>query len=92
MRQAGNGIHAARVRGLIVVLWRAGLRINEALMLTESDVEPRRAAILVRHGKGGECRYRHTPPYVRERTVALGERSRNKRLLAVARRNTFRCR
>jgi site-specific recombinase XerD len=69
MRQAGNGIHAARVRGLIVVLWRAGLRINEALMLTESDVEPRRAAILVRHGKGGVCRYRHTPPYVRERTM-----------------------
>jgi hypothetical protein len=30
MRQAGTGIHGARVRGLIVVLWRAGLRINEA--------------------------------------------------------------
>jgi site-specific recombinase XerD len=56
MRQAGDGIHGARVRGLIVVLWRAGLRINEALMLTESDIEPRRAAILVRHGKGGKRR------------------------------------
>jgi site-specific recombinase XerD len=49
MRQAGDGIHGARIRGLIVVLWRAGLRINEALMLNQSDLEPRRAAILVRH-------------------------------------------
>jgi site-specific recombinase XerD len=56
MRQAGDGIHGARIRGLIVVLWRAGLRINEALMLSESDLEPRRAAILVRHGKGGRRR------------------------------------
>jgi hypothetical protein len=28
MRQAGAGLHGARVRGLIVVLWRAGLRIQ----------------------------------------------------------------
>jgi hypothetical protein len=28
MRQAGNGVHGARIRGLIVVLWRAGLRIT----------------------------------------------------------------
>jgi hypothetical protein len=33
MRQAGAGIHGARLRGLIVVLWRAGLRISEALSL-----------------------------------------------------------
>jgi hypothetical protein len=31
MRRAGNGIHGSRIRGLIVVLWRAGLRISEAL-------------------------------------------------------------
>jgi hypothetical protein len=31
MRQAGNGVHGVRIRGLIVVLWRAGLRISEAL-------------------------------------------------------------
>ena len=30
MREAGNGAQGARVRGLIVVLWRAGLRISEA--------------------------------------------------------------
>jgi hypothetical protein len=28
--------------GLIVVLWRAGLRINEALSLTETDLDERR--------------------------------------------------
>ncbi len=35
MRQAGPGIHGARLRGLIVVLWRAGLRISETLSLAE---------------------------------------------------------
>ena len=33
MRQAGGGLHGDRVRALIVVLWRAGLRIGEALDL-----------------------------------------------------------
>ena len=31
MRCSGTGRHGARARGLIVVLWRAGLRIQEAL-------------------------------------------------------------
>jgi hypothetical protein len=39
MRQAGDGIHGARMRAFIVLLWRAGLRINEALILTEHDRE-----------------------------------------------------
>ncbi len=30
MRQAGDRAHGDRMRGLIVVLWRAGLRIGEA--------------------------------------------------------------
>jgi hypothetical protein len=29
MRCCGDGVHGARARGLIVVLWRAGLRIQE---------------------------------------------------------------
>jgi hypothetical protein len=29
MRQAGDDLHRRRLRGLIVVLWRAGLRIHE---------------------------------------------------------------
>jgi site-specific recombinase XerD len=56
MRAAGDGIHGARVRALVVLLWRAGLRINEALTLTEHDLDARLGAILVRHGKGGRRR------------------------------------
>jgi integrase len=33
MRSAGDDPDAVRLRGLIVVLWRAGLRISEALAL-----------------------------------------------------------
>ena len=56
MRQAGEHVHGDRVRGLVVVLWRAGLRIQEALALTESDLDERRGALLVRHGKGDKRR------------------------------------
>ena len=56
MRAAGGSAHGLRVRGLIAVLWRAGLRISEALSLTESDVDPRRGSVLVRHGKGDKRR------------------------------------
>jgi len=56
MRQAGSGLHGDRVRALIVVLWRAGLRIGEALDLREGDLEPARGALLVREGKGGRRR------------------------------------
>jgi site-specific recombinase XerC len=35
-----------------VVLWRAGLRISEALALAEADLDLRRGAVLVRAGKG----------------------------------------
>jgi len=44
------------MRGLVVVLWRAGLRIAEALDLAESDLEPAQGSILVRCGKGGRRR------------------------------------
>jgi site-specific recombinase XerD len=56
MRQAGGGAHGDRLRGLVVVLWRAGLRISEALDLREGDLEPARGALLVREGKGGRRR------------------------------------
>ncbi len=56
MRHAGGGTHGMCMRALIVVLWRAGLRIGEALALTESDLDRSRGAILVRHGKGDKRR------------------------------------
>ena len=55
-RQAGQARYGARLNGLIVVLWRAGLRIHEALSLLESDLDPRRGSILVRHGKNDRRR------------------------------------
>jgi site-specific recombinase XerD len=56
MRCCGDGLHGDRARGLIVVLWRAGLRIQEALDLTELDLDARRGSVLVRRGKGGRRR------------------------------------
>jgi hypothetical protein len=70
MRQAGDGVHGARLRALIVLLWRARLPINEAVTVTEHDLDARLGAILVRRGKGGRRREvgmnpwaasRHTP-------------------------------
>ena len=56
MHRAGCRPHGLRAKGLIVVLWRAGLRISEALALNEVDLEPGRGALLVRSGKGGKRR------------------------------------
>ena len=56
MRAAGAGLRGACLRGLIVVLWRAGLRIHEALVLPEHDLDSRRGSIVVRRGKGGRRR------------------------------------
>ena len=56
MCAAGDGPHGQRLRGLIVILWRTGLRIQEALSLSEADLDQRRGSLLVRHGKGGRRR------------------------------------
>src|SRR5213076_1275000 len=56
MRHAGTSTQGLRARALIVVLWRAGLRIGEALALTEPDLDARRGSVLVRHGKGDKRR------------------------------------
>jgi site-specific recombinase XerD len=83
MHAAGdeNDTDAARLRALIVVLWRAGLRISEALALTESDLDLNRGAILIRHGKGGKRRevemdrwaWEQLTPWLRPRaTIPVG--------------------
>lgn len=61
MRQAGHDRHGLRIRALIAVLWRGGLRISEALALNETDVDARRGSLLIRHGKRQAARGRDGP-------------------------------
>ncbi len=56
MRHAGEDRHGWRARAMIVVLWRGGLRVQEALALAERDLAPPRGSVLVRKGKGGRRR------------------------------------
>ena len=56
MRQAGETVYGDACAGCIVVPWRAGLRIHQALGLAETDLEARRGAMLIRHGKGDKRR------------------------------------
>jgi hypothetical protein len=56
MREASDDRHGYRLRAMIVVLWRGGLRVAEALALGERDLDPRRGSLLVRNGKGGRRR------------------------------------
>ena len=65
LRQAGGDPDGWRLRAMIVMLWRGGLRVHEALALSERDLDPQRGSVLVRHGKGG-----------RRREVGLDQRAR----------------
>ncbi len=57
MRAAGDGPEAMRLRGVIIMLWRAGLRISEALARAgRGRLDRQRGAVLVRAGKGGRRR------------------------------------
>jgi hypothetical protein len=71
MRTAGNGPDGIRLRGVIVVLWRAGLRISEALALNETDLDADRGALLVRHGKGDAAMARSSTAWRRKDSPAL---------------------
>jgi site-specific recombinase XerD len=58
------------------VLWRAELRIQEALALTETDLDERRGSVLIRHGKNDKRRevgmdawaWSPLAPWITERT------------------------
>jgi site-specific recombinase XerD len=56
MRHASDDPHGSRLRAMIVILWRGGLRIQEALALSEHDLDAQRGSVLVRRGKGGHRR------------------------------------
>jgi hypothetical protein len=66
MRTAGDDAHGRRLRGLIVVLWRAGLRIQGSAgpRRSRSRSPPRCAASASRQGR--------TPPRGRHGQVGLG--------------------
>jgi site-specific recombinase XerD len=67
MRAAGDHADGIRLRRVIVMLWRAGLRISEALAVTESDLDRSRGAVLIRRGKGGTRREVGMDPWAWER-------------------------
>jgi site-specific recombinase XerD len=91
MRAAGDGLDGVRLRGVIVVLWRAGLRISEALALNETDLDRDRGALLICHGKGDKRRevgmarwaWSHLEPWLELRTTLPV-----RRLFSVLRRPT----
>jgi site-specific recombinase XerD len=56
MRETLADRHGARLRAMMVALWRGGLRVQEVLALTERDLNPRRGSVLVANGKGGRRR------------------------------------
>ena len=56
MSTVGDRPDGHRLRALVLLLWRAGLRISEALSLQESDLNRTRGAVVVRRGKGGKRR------------------------------------
>jgi len=64
MDACSDGPAGVRNRALITVLYRAGLRINEALALRPKDLDPRTGAIRVLFAKGG-----------RDRTVGMDGRA-----------------
>jgi site-specific recombinase XerD len=70
MRQAGHDRHGLRLRALIAVLWRAGLRISEALALNETDIDTARGSLLIRLGKGNKRREAGMDPFGFEQLAA----------------------
>ena len=56
LRHASEDPHDFRLRAMIVMLWRGGLRVQEALALSEHDLDQQRGSVLVRRDKGGRRR------------------------------------
>ena len=56
LEACGTTVYGIRNRALITVLYRAGLRISEALALFPKDVDSAGCSIRVLHGKGDQAR------------------------------------
>lgn len=57
-----NDLYAMRMRALIVIMWRSGLRLAEALALRSVDIDRTTLAVRVLHGKGDKARTTATDP------------------------------
>ena len=55
MRATGENSDGARLRALIVLLWRAGLRISEALDLAETELDRPNGKITIRRGRAASA-------------------------------------
>jgi hypothetical protein len=82
MRQAGDERHGHRVNALIVVLWRAGLRINEAspwsrvILISAAALFWSAMGRTIAGGRSGWTRGDGpTAPCARRRVVARGDRA-----------------
>jgi len=78
MRTAGDAAHGRRLRGLIVIMWRAGLRIQEALALTGGDLDQRRGSLRSAAARAGADTHQEAPPASharRPRTACPGRSS-----------------
>lgn len=56
LRQLGRGPCGHRNRALVVLLWRSGLRISEALVLYPKDVDRDAGTVTILRGKGARRR------------------------------------
>lgn len=56
IRACGRGPAGLRNRALIITMWRAGLRVAEALALRPKDIDTAAGTITVLHGKGNRRR------------------------------------
>lgn len=70
LRHLGRGPCGHRNRALVVLLWRSGLRIAEALALYPKDIDPASGTVTVLSGKGAKRRQVAADAY----TVATVER------------------
>ncbi len=80
MRLTGEQPHGWRLRAMIVVLWRAGLRIQEALALGERDLAREGVPLNVIQRQLGHANLGTTSIYLQGRkTRAMEEKKRRAR-------------
>lgn len=70
-----DNVYGRRMQALVILLWRSGLRISEAVALEERDLRAHNGELVVRHGKGDKRRiagmdpwgWQQVMPWVQER-------------------------